>query len=167
MTPSPPPLPEMDGRVDAGPWPNRRREAFPIRLGYIRRLGFTVLGLLNLVWGAWGVAAPRHFFSTFPGFGLHWTSSYPPFNQHLTVDLGATMLTLATLFIGAAIVDKPAVSGLVGAATAVFGTLHFGYHALHAGQMGTADRVMSLVTLIGGALLPPALAATHRLEESR
>ncbi|WP_433611903.1 hypothetical protein ACQP2P_45660 [Dactylosporangium sp. CA-139114] len=132
----------------------------------VRRLGFTALGLLNLVWGAWAVAAPRHFFATFPGFGLHWTASYPPFNQHLTVDLGATMLTLATLFLGAAIADQPAVSWIAGIATAVFGTLHFGYHALHAGHMGTADRVLSLLSLIGGAVVPPALAATHRLERS-
>lgn len=132
----------------------------------VRRLGFAALGLVNLVWGAWAVAAPHHFFNTFPGFGLHWTASYPPFNQHLTVDLGATMLTLAVLFAGAAIADRPAVSWLTGVATAVFGTLHFGYHALHAGHMGTADRVLSLLSLIGGAVLPPALAASHHLEES-
>ena len=133
----------------------------------VRRLGFAALGLVNLVWGAWAVVAPHHFFDTFPGLGLHWTASYPPFNQHLTIDLGATMLTLAVLFAGAAIADRPAVSWLTGIATALFGTLHFGYHALHAGHMGTADRVMSLVSLIGGAVVPPALAATHRLEESK
>ena len=63
----------------------------------IRRLGFAALGLLNLAWGGWAVAAPAHFLATFPGFGLHWTAAYPPFNQHLVVDLGATMLTLAVL----------------------------------------------------------------------
>jgi hypothetical protein len=30
--------------------------------------------------------------------------------------------------------------------------------------MGTTDRVLSLVSLVGGALAPPALAATHRLD---
>jgi hypothetical protein len=132
----------------------------------VRRLCFAGLGLVNLAWGAWAVAAPAHFFATFPGFGLHWTASYPPYNQHLIVDLGATMLTLATLFAAAAIADRPAVSWVVGLATAVFGTLHFGYHALHAGHMGTTDRVLSLLSLVGGALVPPALAATHHLEEA-
>ncbi|GAA2330954.1 hypothetical protein [Dactylosporangium salmoneum] len=132
----------------------------------VRRGGFALLGLLNLAWGGWAVAAPRHFFATFPGGGLHWTAAYPPYNQHLIVDLGATMLTLAVLFLGAAVADRPAVSWLTGLATAVFGTLHFGFHALHGGQMGTADRVLSLLSLVGGALLPPALAATHHLEES-
>ncbi|MFG2038689.1 hypothetical protein [Dactylosporangium sp. NPDC048998] len=142
--------------------PSRR----PLLVRSIRRLGFGALGLVNLVWGGWAVAAPSHFFATFPGFGLHWTAAYPPYNQHLIVDLGATMLTLAVLFLGAAIVDRPAVSWLAGLATAVFGTLHFGYHALHAGHMGTTDRVLSLLSLVGGALAPPALAATHHLEEA-
>jgi hypothetical protein len=133
----------------------------------VRRVGFSALGLVNLVWGAWAVGAPARFFATFPGFGLHWTAAYPPYNQHLTVDLGATMLTLAVLFIGAAVVDRPAVSWLAGIATAVFGTLHFGFHALHGGDMGATDRVLSLLSLVGGALVPPALAATHYLEARR
>ncbi|GGM10375.1 hypothetical protein ACFFX1_25085 [Dactylosporangium sucinum] len=133
----------------------------------LRRAGFAALGLVNLVWGGWAVGAPEHFYSTFPGFGLRWTSAYPPYNQHLVVDLGATMLTLAVLFAGAAILDRPAVSWLAGIATAVFGTLHFGYHALHAGHMGTSDRVLSLLSLVGGALVPPLLAATHHLRTER
>jgi hypothetical protein len=131
----------------------------------VRRLGFAALGLVNLAWGGWAVGAPSHFFATFPGFGLHWTAAYPPYNQHLIVDLGATMLTLAVLFLAAAIIDRPVVSWVAGLATAVFGTLHFGYHALHGGEMGVTDRVLSLLSLVGGALVPPALAATHHLEE--
>jgi hypothetical protein len=136
------------------------------RIRRIRRLGFAALGLLNLGWGGWAVAAPAHFFATFPGFGLRWTAAYPPYNQHLIVDLGATMLTLATLLLGAALVDRPAVSWLAGTAAAVFGTLHFGFHALHGGQLDATDRVLSLLSLVGGALAPPALAATHHLEDS-
>lgn len=159
VTPSPPPPepPAAPTRPAAGV----RRLARPVR-----RLGFCALGLLNLAWGGWAVAAPAHFYATFPGFGLHWTAAYPPYNQHLIVDLGATMLTLAVLFLAAAAADRAAVSWVAGLSTAVFGTLHFGYHALHGGQMGTADRLMSLLSLVAGALLPPALAATHRLEDS-
>ncbi|WP_432833412.1 hypothetical protein [Dactylosporangium sp. CA-092794] len=139
----------------------------PSLLRPVRRLGFGLLGLLNLGWGGWAVAVPGRFYATFPGFGLHWTAAYPPYNQHLIIDLGATMLTLAVLFLGAAIVDRPAVSWLAGIATSVFGTLHFGYHFLHGGQMGTADRAMSLLSLVAGALAPPLLAATHHLEKPR
>jgi hypothetical protein len=61
------------------------------------------------------------------------------------------------------VADRPAVSWTVAAGVGTFGLLHFGYHALHAGGMGTADRVLSLASLVGGALGPPALAATHHL----
>jgi hypothetical protein len=115
----------------------------------------------------WAVVAPARFFATFPGLGRHWTAAYPPYNQHLTVDLGATMTTLSVLFVWAAVVDRPAVSWLAGIATAVFGTLHFGYHALHAGHMGASDWMLSLLSLVGGALVPPALAATHHLDARR
>jgi hypothetical protein len=149
VKPSPPPRPRL------------------VRLARpVRRLGFAGLGLVNLGWGAWAVVAPAPFFATFPGFGLHWTASYPPYNQHLIVDLGATMLTLALLFAGAAIADRAAVSWLAGLATALFGTLHFGYHALHAGHMGPTDRALSLLSLVAGAVVPPALAATHHVEKA-
>lgn len=133
----------------------------------VRRSGFAAIALVNVVWGGWAVASPERFFGAFPGFGLHWTAAYPPYNEHLIVDLGATMLTLAVLSAGAAVLDRPATSWLTGAATAVFGTLHFGFHALHAGHMGTTDRVLSLLSLLAGAVVPPALAATHHLSASR
>jgi hypothetical protein len=130
----------------------------------IRRIGFGLLALLYLAWGAWAVVAPAHFFRTFPGPGLHWTSAYPPYNQHLIFDLGATQLTLGALLLAATIVDTRPVSWLAALGAGLFGGLHFGYHALHAGMMGGADRVLSILSLIGGALLPPALAATHHLK---
>ncbi|MFF5231130.1 hypothetical protein [Dactylosporangium sp. NPDC000521] len=134
---------------------------------FVRRAGFSVIALVNVVWGAWAVVFPERFFGTFPGFGLHWTAAYPPYNQHLIVDLGATMLMIAVLCGGAAMLDRPATSWLAGVATAVFGTLHFGYHALHAGHMGATDRVLSLLSLVAGALVPPALAATHSVSLRR
>jgi hypothetical protein len=50
----------------------------PAPAGFARSGWSTCLGRL-------GVAAPAHFFATFPGFGLHWTAAYPPYNQHLIV----------------------------------------------------------------------------------
>ncbi|MET7418049.1 hypothetical protein [Dactylosporangium sp. NPDC005555] len=126
-----------------------------------RRFGFFAIAAINTAWGFWAVSAPHRFFATFPGFGLHWTAAYPPYNQHLIVDLGATMLMIAVLCGTAAVLDRPATSWMAGAATAVFGTLHFGYHALHAGHMGATDRVLSLLSLVAGAVVPPVLAATH------
>ena len=129
----------------------------------VRRVGFGLLALLSLAWGVWAIAAPAHFFRTFPGFGFHWTSAYPPYNQHLIFDLGATLTTLGVLQALAALFDSRPVSWVAALGAATFGTLHFGYHALHAGTMGAADRGLSILSLVGGALLPPALAATHHV----
>ena len=135
-------------------------------MSIVRRVGFGLLGLLNVIWGGWAIAAPAHFFRTFPGFGFHWTSAYPPYNQHLIFDLGATLLTLGVLLAVAAVLDRPAVSWVVAVGTGTFGLLHFGYHALHAGTMGGTDRALSILSLIGGAVLPLALAATHHLRRA-
>ena len=132
----------------------------------LRRAGFGLLALVNLAWGGWALVAPVAFFRTFPGFGLHWTSAYPPYNPHLIFDLGATLVTLGVLFGLAAALDDRTVSWVVAVGTRTFGTLHFGYHALHPGPMGGADRALSILSLIGGALLPSALAATHHLRRA-
>jgi hypothetical protein len=132
-------------------------------MNVLRRVGFGLLALLNAAWGGWAIVAPAHFFRTFPGFGFHWTSAYPPYNQHLIFDLGATLLTLGVLLGVAAVLDRPAVSWVVAVGAGTFGTLHLGYHALHAGTMAGADRGLSILSLIGGALLPLALAATHHV----
>jgi hypothetical protein len=127
----------------------------------LRRGGFALLSALNLAWGGWALGAPVHFFRAFPGFGRHWTSAYPPYNEHLVADLGATMLALGVLLGAAALLDRPVVSWVVAAGVGTFDLVHFGYHALHAGQMSEADRVLSQLSLVASVLLPPALAATH------
>jgi hypothetical protein len=129
----------------------------------LRRLGLGLLGLLYLGWGAWAILAPADFFQTFPGIGLHWTRAYPPYNGHLIFDLGATQLTLGVLLTVAAVLDTRQVSWLAALGAGLFGGLHFGYHALHAGMMGGTDRLLGLLSLAAGAILPPALAATHHL----
>jgi hypothetical protein len=127
----------------------------------VRRAGFALLGALNLAWGAWAVTAPERFFRTFPGFGRQWTSAYPPYNEHLTSDLGGTMLALGVLLGLAAVLDRPVVSWVVAAGVGTFDLVHFGYHALHAGRMTGVDRTFGLLSLAVSVLLPPALAATH------
>jgi len=73
---------------------------------------------------------------------------------------------LGVLLAVAAVLDRPVVSWVVAVGTGTFGLLHFGYHSLHAGTMGGTDRALSILSLIGGAVVPLALAATHQLRRA-
>jgi hypothetical protein len=125
------------------------------------------LGLLHAWWGVWATVWPRHFYETFPGFGRRWTAAYPPFNDHLVSDLGATFLTLAFLLFAGAAVRSSAVRTVALAAVALFGTLHLIFHVSHTGEMGAADLWTSLFFLALGVLAPIALMLVDRLPPRR
>jgi hypothetical protein len=110
-----------------------------------------------LWWGLWARIAPRHFFDTFPGLGRHWTAGYPPYNEHLVTDLGATFLTLALLTGVAAAVDDRRVRWVVLAGVFCFNLLHLTFHAGHAGGLAGLDFAASVVALGFGVLGPVLL----------
>ncbi len=123
----------------------------------LRRVGLALLAGLNLWWGVWALAAPRGFYDAFPGFGHRWTAAYPPYNEHLIADLGATFLTLAVLLALAVFLDDPRVRRVVLAGVLVFNGLHLAFHATHRGVLSLLDYGASLATLVGGAALPAVL----------
>jgi hypothetical protein len=47
----------------------------------------------NLMTGLTALLTPRAFYADFP-FGLGWVAELPPFNEHLTTDVGAFYLAL-------------------------------------------------------------------------
>ena len=126
------------------------------------RVVIGVLALANLWWGVWARFAPRHFFDTFPGFGLHWTAAYPPYNEHLVTDLGSTFVTLGFLLAVAAVLDDRRVRAVVLAGVLVFNTLHLAFHASHPGAMVGFDLGASVTTLALGVLAPAALLLLDR-----
>jgi hypothetical protein len=126
------------------------------------RIGMGVLAAVNAWWGAWARFAPRDFFESFPGFGHRWTAAYPPYNQHLVTDLGATFLTLAFLLAVGALVDNRTARWVVLAGVTVFNALHLSFHASHPGGMGGFDAAASLTTLALGVLAPAFLLAWDR-----
>jgi hypothetical protein len=130
-------------------------------LTWLRRVGFALLGVVQLVWGGWAYAAPRHFFGHFPGRGHQWTAAYPPYNEHLVADLGATFLALGALLLLAAIIDDRRVTLVVVVGEVLFSALHLGYHAAHRGGMA-GDYAPSLVALAVGVVAPPLLLLTYR-----
>jgi hypothetical protein len=130
----------------------------------VRRGGTAALGVIELSWGGWAYADPAGFFASFPGLGRRWTGAYPPYNEHLTSDLGATFLTLGALLIVAAWLDDRRVNVVVLGGVLVFNVLHLAFHAGHRGELAGADYVESLLALFLGVLAPVALlfAGRHR-----
>jgi hypothetical protein len=136
-------------------------------VGALARCGVGALAAVHLWWGVWARFAPRHFFDVFPGFGHHWTAGYPPYNEHLVTDLGATFLTLGFLLaVGAATTDLR-IRRLVLAATLVFSALHLSFHAGHRGGLDTFDFGASVGTLVGGVLAPIILLAIEAKQPRR
>jgi hypothetical protein len=130
------------------------------------RVVIGALALANLWWGVWARFAPRHFFDTFPGFGRHWTAAYPPYNEHLVTDVGATFLTLGFLLAVAAVLDDRRVRAVVLAGVLLFNALHLAFHAAHPGAMGPSDVGASVATLAAGVLAPAALLLLLLLRRS-
>ncbi|MBV1851666.1 hypothetical protein [Catellatospora tritici] len=120
------------------------------------RAGLAAGAAVQAWWGLWAYASPAHFFGTFPGFGQHWTAAYPPFNEHLTADLGATFLTLAVLLAVPALRYRRATARLALLGVLTFDTLHLAYHATRHGTLGDGPLPASLAVLAGGVLLPLA-----------
>lgn len=125
------------------------------------RGGLVLLAVPNLAWGSWATLWPRHFFDTFPGFGFHWTAAYPPYNHHLIADLGASFLTLGALLAIAIVLSNRTVTTVVLIAAALFGALHLRFHVMSGGELSGPDQFLSVLTLIGGAVVPLALLAMN------
>jgi len=133
----------------------------PLRRGI---LAATVL--IGAYVGIWGYFLPGSFYTSFPGFGLHWIDLDGPFNEHLIRDVGSLYLALGAGSL-AAVFARSAVPGRVmGVAWFTFGVLHFGYHVLHPeGTVG--DIVGSIVSLGISALLGIALMLPLRPRSRR
>ncbi|HEY7223365.1 MAG TPA: hypothetical protein VH561_07130 [Micromonosporaceae bacterium] len=127
------------------------------------RVGMAALGAVHAWWGVWARLFPRHFFANFPGFGRRWTAAYPPYNEHLVTDLGATFLTLAFLLFAGAWVRDRTVRAVSLVAVAIFSALHLTFHATNHASMGSADFATSLFFLILGVLAPVTLLVIDRL----
>lgn len=128
----------------------------------VLRAGLAVLGVLHLSWGVAATAAPRWFFDTFPGFGERWTAAYPPYNEHLMIDLGATFVTLGVLLLAASALADRRVTAVVLLGVIIFSALHLLFHARSHGSLTGGSLALSLVFLALGVLTPAALLLLTR-----
>ncbi len=66
------------------------------------RVALVLLGLPNLLTGAWAIVAPQSWYDNFPGWSPQLISAYPPFNEHLATDAGAGLFAAGLLALVAA-----------------------------------------------------------------
>ena len=123
-----------------------------------------IVGVLDLVIGAWAVVAPHGFFTTFPGFGHHWVGAYPPYNEHLVLDTGAGFLAVGIALIAAAVVATRTVVAVGILVMFVKEVPHFLFHLFNpADRLGGIDQLLStgsigleiLLGIVTLVLLPP------------
>ncbi|PXX59881.1 hypothetical protein DFR70_111268 [Nocardia tenerifensis] len=135
---------------------------------YRRRLMSTriVLALLAVqgsFTGLWATIAPHSWYTSFPGFGMHWTAADGPYNHHLAADVGAFFLALTAVTIAALVHNSTGAARMAGIGWVVFAVPHFVYHVFHrpaalSGVSFTLSLVGAALVLVLGAaclLLPP------------
>ena len=127
------------------------------------RVLLAALALSAAVPGLWATFAPRGFYSGFPGPGAGaWVAELPPFNAHLTSDVGAFYLAFAALFAWAAARPHPALVVPLGAAWCGFGALHLGFHVTHLEGFATSDAIAQTASLVAVLVAGAALVRLAR-----
>ena len=132
------------------------------------RVGLVILAAMQVLVGAWALAAPRAFYDGFPSPRHAWVALLPPYNEHLVRDVGALNLAL-TVVLGAAAwtLDRTMIRVAL-LALIVFAVPHAIFHAGHlagfpaadavAQTVGTVLQLVLTVSLFALAWRPPAQA---------
>ena len=130
----------------------------PLRTSH---LAISLIALAMLPAGLQAAFAPRSFFDDFP-LGRGWISAGgESFNEHLVRDVGGLFLALIVVTVWTVWTRGSAVG--VALAWLVQGTLHLVHHARHLDDLGTADSIGLVVTLVAvPALSVVALVASRR-----
>lgn len=116
------------------------------------RPGLLLLTAYHLGLGGWLVLAARSFYDGVPTVAL-----YPPFNQHVFFDFGATNLSLAVVLGAAAVILERRMVLVALAADLVFGVLHLAFHATHLAGFTTIEATVELGALALVVVIPAAL----------
>ncbi len=131
----------------------------PARHRKILRVGLIALAVPNTVVGGWLLFAPKSFYDSFPGFGLHWLERLGPYSEHAFTDFGGALLAigvltwLASFWLERRLVQAALITVLVEAVA------HFIYHLTRLSAISAANDIgnqLSLayaVVLAGGLLI--------------
>src|ERR1019366_8636201 len=100
-----------------------------------------VLAAAALSIGITATVAPRGFYRGFPFF-RHWVDLLPPYNEHLTTDVGELQLAFGILFLWAARRPEPALVVPLCLCWMISTALHLTFHVLNLEHFDTLDAVM-------------------------
>jgi hypothetical protein len=135
-----------------------------VALRTLLRVGLVILAAMQVLVGAWALAAPRAFYDGFPLPRHAWVALLPPYNEHLVRDVGALNLAI-TVVLGAAAwtMDRTMIRVAL-LALAVFAVPHTIFHAGHLAGFPTADAVAQTVgTVLQLVLTASLFVLTWRL----
>jgi hypothetical protein len=114
------------------------------------RVGLVVIGIPNVIVGAWALFAPRSWYDDFPAIGQGWVAAFGAFNQHFVQDIGDAYLGFGSLLLFAAL--RPSYFLVRGALLGflVFAVPHFLVHVFVRESLSTNAYI--------GTLAPQAFA---------
>lgn len=118
----------------------------------VLRAGVWFLTFVEIVVGLVATLAPRSFYDYVP-----WVDLIPPFSEHLMRDYGAMNLSLALVFVVAAITMEPRMVGVALGAYLLFAIPHLIFHLTHLEHFTTAAAVWQTIVLTVAVLLPAGL----------
>ena len=126
------------------------------------RVGLVILAAMQVLVGAWALAAPRAFYDGFPLPRHAWVALLPPYNEHLVRDVGALNLAL-TVVLGAAAwtLDRTMIRVALLALT-LFAVPHAIFHAGHLAGFPAADAVAQTVGTVLQLVLTVSLFVLAR-----
>jgi hypothetical protein len=127
-----------------------------------QRLALVLLCLSALAVAVPALFAPADFFRSFP-LGRGWVQALPPYNEHLTRDVGGLYLGFAVMFAWAAATLERALVLPLCLAWCVFSIAHLAFHASHAdGAPDAALQLASLAAVFALGAMVAWLALTER-----
>ncbi|OBA83084.1 hypothetical protein A9W99_09170 [Mycobacterium sp. 1164966.3] len=118
----------------------------------VLRTGVWFLTFVEIVVGLVATLAPRAFYDYVP-----WVDLIPPFSEHLMRDYGAMNLSLALVFVLAAVTMERRMVRTALGAYLLFAIPHLIFHLTHLEHFTTGAAVWQTVLLTVAVLLPVGL----------
>lgn len=116
------------------------------------RAGLIVLGVGDVLLGAFAYLLPHHFYNDVPTVALD-----PPFSQHFVSDVGAFYISQGLVLVLAAIVMELWLVRAALAGYVTFAILHLAFHASHLSGMPPHDAILLVTALALDAAIPLTL----------